>query len=83
MCVTSCVSIVAHNIQGNAMVSDVEVSEPISRARRSTDISQEYKEAGANHVLTKPVQEKRLKTMLVLANERRKLQGPLFSPSIR
>jgi len=51
-------------VTGNAMVSDVE----------------EYKEAGANHVLTKPVQEKRLKTMLVLANERRKLQSPLPSP---
>ncbi|KAG8751906.1 hypothetical protein FRC12_012212 [Ceratobasidium sp. 428] len=37
-----------------------------------TEDQQEYLQAGANHVLTKPVLEKSLKAMLVLADERRK-----------
>jgi len=37
-----------------------------------TEDQQEYLQAGANYVLTKPVLEKSLKAMLVLADERRK-----------
>ncbi|EPQ54871.1 hypothetical protein GLOTRDRAFT_111444 [Gloeophyllum trabeum ATCC 11539] len=43
-------------VTGNALLSD----------------QQEYLEAGVDHVLTKPVREASLKTMLVLADERRK-----------
>ncbi|OSD04719.1 hypothetical protein PYCCODRAFT_1363220 [Trametes coccinea BRFM310] len=43
-------------VTGNALLSD----------------QQEYLEAGADHVLTKPVLEKSLKSMLVIADERRK-----------
>ncbi|KAF8597563.1 hypothetical protein BDV93DRAFT_527343, partial [Ceratobasidium sp. AG-I] len=42
-----------------------------------TEDQQEYLQAGANYVLTKPVLEKSLKAMLVLADERRK--SPTFS----
>ncbi|CAE6458231.1 unnamed protein product [Rhizoctonia solani] len=40
-----------------------------------TEDQQEYLQAGANYVLTKPVLEKSLKAMLVLADERRKTPG--------
>ncbi|CAE7184079.1 unnamed protein product [Rhizoctonia solani] len=46
-----------------------------------TEDQQEYLQAGANHVLTKPVLEKSLKAMLVLADERRKAPGTLSAPS--
>jgi len=46
-------------VTGNALLTD----------------QQEYLEAGADYVLTKPVLEKSLKNMLVIADERRK-RGP-------
>ncbi|CUA69528.1 putative protein KIAA0754 [Homo sapiens] [Rhizoctonia solani] len=46
-----------------------------------TEDQQEYLQAGANHVLTKPVLEKSLKAMLVLADERRKTPGSPSAPS--
>ncbi|KAJ1301357.1 hypothetical protein OPQ81_003756 [Rhizoctonia solani] len=46
-----------------------------------TEDQQEYLQAGANHVLTKPVLEKSLKAMLVLADERRKAPGAPSAPS--
>ncbi|CCM01334.1 uncharacterized protein FIBRA_03383 [Fibroporia radiculosa] len=46
-------------VTGNALLTD----------------QQEYLEAGADHVLTKPVLEKSLKSMLAIADERRK-RGP-------
>ncbi|KAH7316420.1 hypothetical protein B0J17DRAFT_687075 [Rhizoctonia solani] len=46
-----------------------------------TEDQQEYLQAGANHVLTKPVLEKSLKAMLVLADERRKAPGTPSAPS--
>ncbi|CAE6529714.1 unnamed protein product [Rhizoctonia solani] len=46
-----------------------------------TEDQQEYLQAGANHVLTKPVLEKSLKAMLVLADERRKPPGAPSAPS--
>ncbi|TFY68845.1 hypothetical protein EVJ58_g762 [Rhodofomes roseus] len=50
-------------VTGNALLTD----------------QQEYVEAGAEYVLTKPVLEKSLKSMLVIADERRK-RGPLLPP---
>ncbi|KZT67331.1 hypothetical protein DAEQUDRAFT_729184 [Daedalea quercina L-15889] len=47
-------------VTGNALLTDQE----------------EYLEAGADHVLTKPVLEKSLKSMLVIADERRKRGQP-------
>ncbi|KAI0073055.1 hypothetical protein K474DRAFT_1700572 [Panus rudis PR-1116 ss-1] len=47
-------------VTGNALLTD----------------QQEYLEAGVDHVLTKPVYEKSLKTMLSLADERRKRGTP-------
>ncbi|CAE6458104.1 unnamed protein product [Rhizoctonia solani] len=46
-----------------------------------TEDQQEYLQAGANHVLTKPVLEKSLKAMLVLADERRKTPGAPSTPN--
>ncbi|CAE6443002.1 unnamed protein product [Rhizoctonia solani] len=46
-----------------------------------TEDQQEYLQAGANYVLTKPVLEKSLKAMLVLADERRKTPGAPSAPS--
>ncbi|KAI0664325.1 hypothetical protein C8Q70DRAFT_905421 [Cubamyces menziesii] len=50
-------------VTGNALLSD----------------QQEYLEAGVDHVLTKPVLEKSLKSMLAIADERRK-RGPSPGP---
>ncbi|EIW58488.1 uncharacterized protein TRAVEDRAFT_124042 [Trametes versicolor FP-101664 SS1] len=50
-------------VTGNALLAD----------------QQEYLEAGVDHVLTKPVLEKSLKSMLVIADERRR-RGPPASP---
>ncbi|THG98478.1 hypothetical protein EW026_g3717 [Hermanssonia centrifuga] len=52
-------------VTGNALLAD----------------QQEYLEAGADHVLTKPVFEKSLKAMLTLADERRRLGTPMFESS--
>ncbi|KZS94496.1 hypothetical protein SISNIDRAFT_453422 [Sistotremastrum niveocremeum HHB9708] len=55
-------------VTGNALLGDVA----------------EYKTAGADHVLTKPVLEKSLRSMLYLADERRKnLTPPEFPPEVR
>ncbi|PCH36400.1 hybrid sensor histidine kinase [Wolfiporia cocos MD-104 SS10] len=51
-------------VTGNALLSD----------------QQEYVEAGADHVLTKPVLEKSLKSMLAIAEDRRKRGGPASTP---
>ncbi|KAI1791886.1 hypothetical protein LXA43DRAFT_888392 [Ganoderma leucocontextum] len=51
-------------VTGNALLSD----------------QQEYLEAGVDHVLTKPVLEKSLKTMLAIAEDRRKRRPPTPEP---
>ncbi|KAI8995219.1 hypothetical protein BD414DRAFT_234700 [Trametes punicea] len=52
-------------VTGNALLSD----------------QQEYLDAGVDHVLTKPVLEKSLKSMLAIADERRKRGPPSAPPS--
>lgn len=51
-------------VTGNALLSD----------------QQEYLEAGVDHVLTKPVLEKSLKSMLAIAEDRRKRRPPTPEP---
>lgn len=55
----------------NALITDQNVSRFQHRKTVLTRL-QEYLEAGANHVLTKPVHERSLRSMLQVASERRR-----------